>query len=714
MKRIFGLFLCVCMLLGMMPFAGVSAASPEADFTFDPMTGTVIKYTGPGGVVEIPASIGGTAVTAISNQAFLKCSSLTSIIIPAGVTVIGDQAFLGCTGLTEITILGVTVIGVQAFLGCTGLTDITIPAGVTVIGVQAFINCTGLTSITFHSRTTVINDSGNTIPAAAIIMGHDPSTAKEYAVKYSRTFKLIASPESDFEFDAATGTVTRYTGPGGVVEIPASIGGTAVTALGNEAFFDCIGLTDITIPAGVTVIGDGAFLGCTGLTDITFHCQTTVINDSENTIPAAAIIMGHDPSTAKEYAVKYSRTFELIASPESDFEFDAATGTITGYTGPGGIVEIPASIGGTAVTAIGDFAFYTCHTLTDITIPDSVTVIGDYAFGACPSLTGITIPDSVTAIGKYAFIDCVSLTGITIPAGVTVIGDSAFADCPLFTTIYGVSGSYAQTYAIANGYTFIAPISTPDITAPPVASAITYGQTLADSILTGGEASVDGSFAWTDGTVAPAVSDSGTTLYSVTFTPADIINYESVTTDITVTVQKAVPVVLLEDKYAVYTRQAVPIGDAEVTLVNGETFCGPVTYTYYTDYACTRPTRRIHGAATSGSAPRNIGVYYVKAAVGETGNYTAAESNTAILSVSLFRPVAYYTVISSGSPGGFISPSETAVPGHTAKVFIIVPQKGYEIADILVDGVSAGNVRYYVFYNITSHHTISAEFKPIK
>jgi hypothetical protein len=72
----------------------------------------------------------------------------------------------------------------------------------------------------------------------------------------------------------------------------------------------------------------------------------------------------------------------------------------------------------------------------------------------------------------------------------------------------------------------------PAIFALPTASAITAGQTLSTSTLTGGSASVPGSFAWTAPTTVPA--DSGS--YDVTFTPMDTTAFESVTLSVNVTV----------------------------------------------------------------------------------------------------------------------------------------------------------------------------------
>jgi hypothetical protein len=114
---------------------------------------------------------------------------------------------------------------------------------------------------------------------------------------------------------------------------------------------------------------------------------------------------------------------------------NAGTLTITGYTGPGGLVAIPSVIDGLPVTGIGSNAFAGSVGLTNVVVPGSVTRIGDYAFSGCYGLTSINLPGSVTSIGAWAFELCTSLSHITIPASVTSLGHMAFYACTGLTKI---------------------------------------------------------------------------------------------------------------------------------------------------------------------------------------------------------------------------------------------------------------------------------------
>ena len=105
-----------------------------------------------------------------------------------------------------------------------------------------------------------------------------------------------------------------------------------------------------------------------------------------------------------------------------------------------------------------------------------------------------------------------------------------------------------KKYKPVNGTTNITvEKATPESAAAPTASELTYGQTLAESTLTGGNAvnpntqeEVAGTWSWADDTVKPTVDNQG---YQVVFTPNDTANYNRIEATVGVTVKKAVPTI---------------------------------------------------------------------------------------------------------------------------------------------------------------------------
>jgi len=84
---------------------------------------------------------------------------------------------------------------------------------------------------------------------------------------------------------------------------------------------------------------------------------------------------------------------------------------------------------------------------------------------------------------------------------------------------------------------------------------------------------------------------------------------------------------------------------------------------------------------------------------------------TANHTISAEFSINTYTISGNSTIGGSITPSGTTTANHgSALTFTIVPDNGYHISDVKVDGASAGTISEYTFNNITGNHVISAEF----
>jgi len=89
-----------------------------------------------------------------------------------------------------------------------------------------------------------------------------------------------------------------------------------------------------------------------------------------------------------------------------------------------------------STTDIGEFAFYGCTDLADVSLNSGVTGILAYAFYGCNKIQSIVIPASVTRIGDCAFADCSGLTSVHLMNASTTISECAFIGSPNVTVHY--------------------------------------------------------------------------------------------------------------------------------------------------------------------------------------------------------------------------------------------------------------------------------------
>ena len=253
----------------------------------------------------------------------------------------------------------------------------------------------------------------------------------------------------------------------GEIVIPASVtyqGITySVTSISKEAFYNCSGMTSLTIPNSVIFIGDEAFRNCWGLTSLIIPNSVTSI-DKEAFAGCSGLTSVTIPNSvttisARAFTGCSSLTSVTIPNSMTSISVGAFYGCsgLTSITIPNSVTSIEASAFNgcygltsvtipNSVTSIGVNVFQGCTSLTSITIPNSVTYIAQSTFNGCSSLTSVTIPNSVTLIDYNAFLDCSSLTSVTIPNSVISFGKDAFYNCTSLTSVTVESKNPSRLY----------------------------------------------------------------------------------------------------------------------------------------------------------------------------------------------------------------------------------------------------------------------------
>jgi hypothetical protein len=261
-------------------------------------------------------------------------------------------------------------------------------------------------------------------------------------------------------------------------------------------------------------------------------------------------------------------------------------------------------------------------------------------------------------------------------AGATnLIGGATNATCSLIGVWANNAGSYSVVVTNVYGSvtssvaTLTVNKSTPVVSLWPTASSLTYGQALSSSTLSGGDATVGGAFGFTSGSTVPPV---GTNLASVTFTPTDTTNYNSVSGLISVVVVKAAPVVTAWPAASGITYgqplSASTLSGGSVSTGGSFAFASPTTMpgagTYYASVIFTPASSADYNSVTG-----TVSVAVAKA----TSTVTWPSATGIAYGQSLAASVLANGIASPAGAFAFASPSTRPSAGPYAASVIFTP-----------------------------------------
>lgn len=411
----------------------------------------------------------GKGVTILETKAFAECEALKKIEIPDNVITIDAGCFANCAQLSEVTLSkNLTTLNALAFYNCDKLGSIEIPTSLETTNKAympgynrdyyygPFYGCDGLKTVTFEAgRQKIPQGLFASCPGLEEITIPDTVTEIENAAfEFSRNLSNIVIPKKlkairQYAFNQCTALKEM------------DLSDTEVTEIENNSFNGCAGLKKVKLPKDYKIVREGTFRSCSSL-------ESVELAEGIERIEAFAfydsglknIVI---PSSVTRIYESAFRESKLESVTIKDAEVWIANKV---FYGCNSLTNVDF---GKRVTDIGWEAFKNCDSLESITIPDSVTSINTGIFESCDSLKEIKISTGITEIPQKMCYECPNLESVVLPYAVTNVKAQAFANCPKLTeitiskntatiaddvfsyptkmTVYGVKGSYAETYA---------------------------------------------------------------------------------------------------------------------------------------------------------------------------------------------------------------------------------------------------------------------------
>ena len=401
-------------------------------------------------------------VTAIGDGAFMNCTDLTGVEIPATVKTIGRQAFRNCSNLTSVTVPDqVTAIDEQAFAHCVSLEQVSLPASLSTVGYDAFEGCVGLQQVAISDvaawcAVRFSNNNANPIyfgrhlflddnEVTTLVIQSGVSAVSKSAFINCTSLQQLVVEEGVQSLERSS---FAYCDNITSISLP-----TSLTAIGQSAFLGCTALSSLRLPHGLKTVGASAFTTCATLGDVVFPATVTTVGeqafhacDNLSAVHIDDLTAWCRISFGDETANPLHQAGHLLLNGEriQHLVLPAGIDTISPNTFVGDMDLKRVDVTG-GISHIGDGAFMRCRNLETLVLGTALQGIGANAFKGCTSLTGLTIPDNVTSIGNGAFNNCSAMRYIVFGEALKSIGKETCDGCKSLDSL--VIGSYVETIA---------------------------------------------------------------------------------------------------------------------------------------------------------------------------------------------------------------------------------------------------------------------------